>query len=162
MNDPLAQLQDIHLPLAIGLWPPAPGWWLLLLLIVAAGALLGWYLRRRSKRLGLYRSAMQELDRIRRQFIAQPDSSQLAAELSRLLRRVAITLDLEEEAAGLTGDAWLSWLDSRSGDRMFTQGPGRYLVEAAYRPAGHIEDGEALLMLVETWLEKVAREASHV
>jgi len=86
VNDPLAQLQDIHLPLAIGLWPPAPGWWLLLLLIVAAGALLGWYLRRRSKCLGLYRSAMQELDRIRRQFIAQPDSSQLAEELSRLLR----------------------------------------------------------------------------
>ncbi len=162
MNDPLSQLHDIHLPPAVSWWPPAPGWWLLLLLIIAAGVALGWYLRQRSRRLELYRSAMQELDRIRRQFAVQPDFSQLAAELSRLLRRVAITLVPKKDVAGLTGEAWLSWLDSRAKVGQFTQEPGRYLVEAPYRPSGSIEDAEALLSLVETWLEKVARESRHV
>ncbi|WP_456380012.1 DUF4381 domain-containing protein [Thiolapillus sp.] len=162
MNDPMSQLHDIHLPPAVSWWPPAPGWWLLLLLTIVAGILLGWYLRQRSRRLDLYRSAMQELCRIRRQFAEQADFSQLAAELSRLLRRVAISLGPEEDVAGLTGEAWLCWLDSAMEGREFTQGPGRCLVEAAYRPTGQMEDADALLSLVEAWLEKVARETSHV
>ncbi|WP_456415531.1 DUF4381 domain-containing protein [Thiolapillus sp.] len=162
MNDPLSRLHDIHLPPPVGWWPPAPGWWLLLLLVIAAGVLLAWLLRRRSRRLALYRDTRQELERIRRQFAAQGDFPRLAAELSRLLRRTAITLEPEEEVAGLTGEAWLAWLDSRLGSKDFTTGPGRHLVEAAYRQAGQTEDAQALLSLVETWLEKVTREASRV
>ncbi len=162
MNDLLSQLHDIHLPPPVGWWPPAPGWWVLLLLVVAAGILLGWLLRRRSRHLELYLNTRQELDRIRRQFAAQGDFPWLAAELSRLLRRTAITLGPEEEVAGLTAKAWLAWLDSRLGSKDFTTGPGRHLVEAAYQQAGQIEDAEALLSLVETWLEKVTREASRV
>ncbi|HAD08873.1 MAG TPA: hypothetical protein DCF62_05290 [Porticoccaceae bacterium] len=49
-SDPLAQLRDIHLPEAIGWWPPAPGWWLLTLLLIAAlGYALWWWRRRRAR-----------------------------------------------------------------------------------------------------------------
>ena len=37
--DPLAQLQDIHLPEQVHNYPLAPGWWLLLIVI---GILLIW------------------------------------------------------------------------------------------------------------------------
>ena len=31
----LAQLADIHLPLAVSYWPPAIGWWVLVLVLLA-------------------------------------------------------------------------------------------------------------------------------
>lgn len=162
MNDPLSQLREIHLPPAVSWWPPAPGWWLLVLLIVAVGVVAGWYLRRRARRLALYRTAMAEMAGIRRQYAAQADASRLAVDLSRLLRRVAITLRPGTEVAGLTGEAWLSWLDAQTGGKDFTRGPGRHLTEAAYSPVRELEDAQALLSLAQTWLEKVTREPPHV
>ena len=44
-QDPLAQLRDIHLPEAISVWPPAPGWWVLFIGIIALLATLAYYWR---------------------------------------------------------------------------------------------------------------------
>ncbi|WP_456408284.1 DUF4381 domain-containing protein [Thiolapillus sp.] len=162
MNDPLAQLRDIHLPPPVSWWPPAPGWWLLAALVVVAIGVLALYLRRRRRRRELYRVSLQELDAIRRAFASHADSQQLAAALSQLLRRVAITRWPDEEVAGLTGKDWLAWLDARSGGNDFSAGAGSFLEDGAYRPAGEIRDAEALLTVVENWLKKVTREAPRV
>ena len=43
--DPLAQLRGLHLPAAIGPWPPAPGWWMpaavVVMLLATAAARVG-------------------------------------------------------------------------------------------------------------------------
>jgi len=161
MNDALSRLKDIHLPPAVGWWPPAPGWWLLALLVLAAVALLVWFVRRRIKRVDLYQVSLQELDDIRTRYAEDPDAQRLAADLSRLLRRVAITLRPEAEVAGLTGKEWLAWLDAQVDGSKFSDGAGRFLEEGAYRPAGELQDAQALLSVVENWLKKVTREASH-
>ncbi len=162
MNDPLSQLKDIHLPAPISWWPPAPGWWLLLALLILIAVGLVWYLRRRSRRLGLYRAAMQELDEIRQHFDKEQDPRRLAAGLSRLLRRVAISLRPGEDVAGLTGTAWLAWLDAQDDDHAFTEGTGQFLADGAYRPVGELQDADELLDIVEDWLKKVTREAPRV
>lgn len=162
MNDPLSQLRDIHLPTPVSWWPPAPGWWLLLALLILVAVMLGWYLRRRSRRLDLYRAALQELDEIRQHFDKERDSSRLAAELSRLLRRVAISIRLDEDVAGLTGTAWLAWLDAQVDGNSFTEGAGQFLTDGAYRPIGELQDADELLDIVEDWLKKVTREAARV
>lgn len=161
MNDPLAQLKDIHLPPAVGWWPPAPGWWLLALLIVAAVAGLVWYLRRRAARPNLNREAEAALEQIREAWLQHGDDARLAAELSALLRRMAISLYPQADVAGLTGEAWLRWLDARAADEVFEKGIGRALLESAYRPDVHLQDPEALISLVQRWLEQAVREANH-
>lgn len=162
MNDPLSQLRDIHLPAPLSWWPPAPGWWLLLALLILVAVVLGWYLRRRSRRLDLYRAAMQELDEIRQHFDKERDSRRLAAGLSRLLRRVAISLRPGEDVAGLTGTAWLAWLDAQVDDHAFTEGAGQFLADGAYRPIGELQDADELLDIVKNWLIKVTRETPRV
>jgi len=138
-------LRDIHLPAAIGWWPPAPGWWLLLglgLLLLAGGL----WLRRRHRRLRDRRLALAELEEL-----ARGPSEGEAAALSRLLRRAALCHYPAAECAGLCGEAWLEFLDRPFADRPFSRGIGRFLLEAPYRPGAEM-DGPAVIELCRRWL----------
>ena len=75
--------------------------------------------------------------------------------LSILLRRVCLSRHPREHVAGLTGEAWLALLDQSFKTPRFATGPGRYLVEAPYRPNAHIraEDIRPLLALCRLWLK---------
>ncbi|WP_456374643.1 DUF4381 domain-containing protein [Thiolapillus sp.] len=163
MNDPLAQLKDIHLPPAIGWWPPAPGWWLLALLAVGSMIWLGWYLRRRASRPNLSREAQAALHDIHAAWLEHGNDARLAGDLSALLRRMAISACPHTDVAGLTGEAWLRWLDAGLEGEAFEKGIGRVLLESAYRPDVRLEDPEALLALVRRWLEQAANSGcDHV
>ncbi len=152
---PPLPLRDIHLPEPVSWWPPAPGWWgLALLLLLLAGLFLwGRALYRRGR---LRREARRALQRIERQYRAHRDDRQLAADLSVLLRRVALSEYPRAEVAGLTRDAWLGFLDEGvAGSRFqkaFTTGAGRALAEAPYRATADLE-GPALLRLCAAWID---------
>ena len=161
MNDPLAQLKDIHLPPPVSWWPPAPGWWLLALLVLGGMVWAVVWLRRRAAAPNLKREALAALEQIETDWRSHQDGSRLAAELSALLRRVAISLYPGTDVAGMTGAAWLRWLDEKLGGHDFEKGAGRLLLEAGYRPGVDIDDPDALIALTRRWLEKVTREAGH-
>ncbi|MDT8397867.1 MAG: DUF4381 domain-containing protein [Pseudomonadales bacterium] len=159
--DPLSQLADIHLPPAVGFWPPAPGWWLL-----AAALLVTLYLLARAGFKALVRHrrkafALLELERSYRAFVQKSafDSSRNQAgldflnEINALLRRVALNLYPDIPVAGISGPAWLEFLDSWDQGSSFRQGPGKVLADGAYRPVFDA-DAEALHELVRHWLEK--------
>ena len=152
--DPLAQLRDIHLPPPVSWWPPAPGWWgvaLVLLLLLAA---LVWWLRRPAgRRQPVGRSALAELARIEARFKQTGDSARLAAELSILLRQVAISRDDPTSVAALKGEAWLAYLDQTGGGEGFRHGPGQVLISAPYQRHAELEAG-ALIALVRQWLAR--------
>ena len=59
-DDALAALRDIHLPEAVALWPPAPGWWLLIVVLLISCLGIGVFLRLRRR--SLKRAALLELD----------------------------------------------------------------------------------------------------
>ncbi len=143
----LLQLRDIHLPPAPGLWPPAPGWWVLtiggLLLLVWAGVTA----RRRWLHLRLRRRVLAALAAV-----PTDGGTRTAAEVSALLKRVALARFPRERVAPLVGDAWLAFLDRTGGGDRFRSGAGRVLAEAPYAPARPLDLGP-LLALARDWVK---------
>lgn len=142
--DPLAGLRHWHLPEPIAWWPPAPGWWLLAVAGVIGAVLLVHWLWRRYRRAGVGRAARRELAALEQTLAAGGDARRYSADLSRLLRRLALVRYPRERVAGLSGRAWLEFLDATGGEGGFTQGAGRLLVEDAYRPETQPQDTHAL------------------
>lgn len=142
VTDPLAQLKDIHLPEPVAWWPPAPGWWLAgsvaLALLIGGGYLLWrFFYRGRYKREAL--AALQQL-----RDTDQGDERILLAELSRLLRQVAIARYGRQEVAALSGAEWLLFLDRTGQTDQFSYGPGRALGTMLYQPSIAIDRQQAL------------------
>lgn len=133
-------LRDLHLPEAVGWWPPAPGWWLLAVLLFLAAAFAVWRAWQAYRRNAARRIALAELARLKAAWQADRDVVRLTAGLSPLLRRTMLAYSPRAEVAGLTGPVWLEWLDRGLEDRPFSAGPGRFIVELPYcRPAGQYE-----------------------
>lgn len=154
--DPLAALKDIHLPDAIGWWPPAFGWWLLLILVLVVILLVLISVRKRWERMAPYRAAMKEFERIAADYQLQKNPVKLSQQLSILLRRIAISIMPRKEVAGLTGELWLEYLDKLSGQTILCSDTGRQLLQAPYR-AGATVDGDALLAVCKQWIVAVSR-----
>jgi hypothetical protein len=143
-------LRDIHLPPPPGFWPLAPGWWLLLALIVVLLLAMYW-LWRRQRKAAPKKQALKTLDLLQGSELPQKQKLQ---ELAILMRRACLTAYPRATVAGLTGTAWLDFMDKQYGKAHFNTASGRLLVEAAYRPE---EPGEldAVFVLCRSWLKKM-------
>jgi len=160
MNPEQIPLRDLHLPDAVGWWPPAPGWWLLLALLLAAaayGLLRAWQAYRRN---APRRAALAELVRLQKAWQTDRDVVALGIRLSPLLRRAMLAYAPRAEVAGLTGNAWLEWLDRGLDDRPFSAGPGRFLAELPYRRPVDLYDLDAP-RLIETVRRRLATPLSE-
>jgi cbb3-type cytochrome oxidase subunit 3 len=143
-------LKDLHLPDPINWFPPAIGWWLVIVLIPVIIALSYWLYRRLTRKTAL-KSAKILLITIKNN---RMDNAQKLAELSALLRRVAISVAPRAQTAGLTGQAWLAFLDSSLIGSPFTKGAGQCLASAPYRPSAPSElEISQLISLCEDWLK---------
>lgn len=145
-------LRDIHLPEAIGLWPPAIGWWILTGAVLV-GAVM-WALRYRAA--WRHRAATAEFKAALDTLRAGGDPALCAQRLSATLRRFAMTLSNHpERVAGLTGEPWLAYLDSHWEREAFTQGAGRGLLSAPYVSAGHLDREQCLelALLCQAWVK---------
>lgn len=150
MNPDLSELRDIHLPGAIGWWPPAPGWWALLgLALVVLGA-LWWRYHRRFRE----RAALRGLKAVAVALAAGTEPVVCIQRISMILRRFAMSLEGRAPVAGLTGEHWLSFLDSRWSRDEFSAGAGRVLIFGPYAPAGRVSGSDvgALAALCMDWI----------
>ncbi|WP_210395539.1 DUF4381 domain-containing protein [Motiliproteus sediminis] len=152
----LEQLRDIHLPPAIGYWPPAPGWWLLALIALAALAAGCWWGWRRYQQRRYRREALRLLAEYRHRFERDHDLPALLAALSALLRRTALSAYPAAQVAGLTGNDWRDFLRQHSGLAEFDTSVGEALIRGPYQPqpkgTDHC-DANALLHLTERWIK---------
>lgn len=164
---PALVLQDIHLPDPISWWPPALGWWLLLGGVGTLAA-IGWFVWYRVQKNRLRKAALAELDRLLAAHATHQDDHQLTGELSALLRRVCLaplwrprSLPVEPaHIVGLTGEAWLHFLDQTLPAMPFSTGVGRRLISLPFQqpitpttPALQEEERAALIALCRSWLQ---------
>ena len=157
------QFRDIDAALGNPWWPLAPGWWLLLAgLVLLALALwrfdLVWRLRLPIPMvtLGSWRwEAGRELRRLRRD-ATSASIKHSAAELSELLRRIAMARHGRGACAGLHGTDWLGWLATHDPKGFDWLGRGKLLLNAPYAPAARAETERAVLIgLIDAAMEWV-------
>lgn len=145
-------LRDIHLPEQISWFPPALGWWLLIIFV----PLVSYFLIALLQKI-FRKTAVKDAQKLLLQLQHNRQLSPLekVVELSTLLRRVAISIESEDEKiAGLTGRAWLDYLDTSLENAPFKNGMGRALVNAPYQKELPTDvDLEALFELAKKWLK---------
>ncbi|MGW8275691.1 DUF4381 family protein [Xanthomonas axonopodis] len=126
-------LRDVHLPPPPSWWPLAPGWWLVIAVVVlVVGSAWVWRWRRRRRQRRWLAAFDAELAR------ATTPAQRLAA-VSVLLRRAARRVD--PQADRLQGEAWLQFLDGRKRkEPVFSQGPGRAVLEGGFQRAPTVSD----------------------
>ncbi len=163
MDESALPLRDLHLPEAIGWWPLAPGWWVVLALAVAGFVYLAWRWHRAWRFNAPRRFALRVLAQIENEYLERKDPVELGKQLSELLRRSMLAYAPREEVAGLTGEAWLAWLDDGMPVPYFHTEGGKSLLTLPYRdPDGDFSDVDinALLSAVRMRLSEPLRGAA--
>ena len=134
----LAQLRDIHLPEAIGWWPPAYGWCLLVVLLIVGLVIVGVFLRRCYLNGRVLRQALRLLADYRQEYEENSNSELSASRVSELLKRVALVRFPRAEVASLQGESWILFLNNTSRGLDFNS-VRKELLEIPYQPPKECE-----------------------
>lgn len=129
--DPLATLRDIYLPLPPGWWPPAPGWWILTALGLIA---LVWLCRKFYQRWLVLAPVRAAKALLSQSFDGGRSDEALVNQTNEILKRLLVVALQMQPLGRLSGDRWLLALDSISGSKDFSQGPGRVLGTDRFAP----------------------------
>ena len=162
MDNSELPLRDLHLPDPIGWWPLAPGWWFVLFVVATVVGYLIWQAYKRWQDGAARRFALRELARYETEYVEHRNPVTLARQLSELVRRGMLAYAPRDEVAGLTGEAWLQWLDRGMPLPYFHTEGGKSLLQLPYRdPTGDFSnvDVDALLSAVRMRLSVPLRGA---
>ncbi|MGH8476908.1 MAG: DUF4381 domain-containing protein [Methylococcales bacterium] len=151
MNPSELPLRNWHNPQSVSWWPPAPGWWIVSGSLILFSIMVFW-LWRRTTRPSVKKLARKEFKSIR----VNPDlsDSDRVRQLSMLIRRICLSLYPRAEVAALTGRNWLLFLEKSFDEPSFSEGPGKVLLDAPYRPDAEL-DFKPLFSLCERWIERL-------
>ena len=158
--NPTAPEIIVHLPDAISWWPLALGWWITLAVLIALMLFAYKAIRQFIHRRKPKRAALARLQQIQADFIRDQDPQRLIQALSYLLRQTAITYFGSARMAGLTGDAWLTFLNQYSKDASFSTPPANCLATQPYQKIVDMPDVEPLLQQVRNWIISASKDLS--
>ena len=150
-QDPLAALHPLREPLAVGWWPPAPGWWLLAGLVLVALLALAWFALRRYRANAYRRQALARLSELATGYQQQADRQRFIAETNALLKSVALVAYPRREVAASSGARWLAFLNSSLGqEEQFPEG----FVSGAYHRQCPDIDTDQVLRAAASWIRR--------
>ncbi len=155
MNPLLEHLQDIEGLDAISAWPLAIGWWVALGMGILMASALAYFIARKLAFMRSWRNDTFQRLALLEKNLSEATAREIAIELSEYLRRIALRRFPRNECAGLTGEAWLTWLAERDPKKFDWEKKGTLLIELPYAPANrplstsHIRD---LIQAVRSWV----------
>jgi hypothetical protein len=149
-------LRDIHGLDAVSWLPLATGWWYLLGLVMVALLLVGvrYWLIYNGPWVGWRGDARRQLRQLKKS-LAKGEPREIADRLSELLRRIAMARSGRREAAGITGDAWLLWLEEHDESGFEWRTRGQILLVAPYMPPAMTVQKDELTKLIRAALRWV-------
>lgn len=149
----LSQLRDIHMPVPISIWPPGPAYYALLGLVIIFIFL---YIKRQHhlRYTAPKREALAELDRLEHNHLTNNATTQTAAAITLLLKRVALVYHPRLEVANVHGEAWLRFLKNTSRNlNLEIDAIDKILSEAPFNPkADH--DLKPLFLMARCWIKQ--------
>lgn len=151
----LAQLKDIHMPEPISWWPLAPGWYGLMALGLFLLIALLYWLRHRAQEARLKREALLLLATYKKAYEKDLNAQLACAQLSELLKRVALVYFPRQQVAGLQGKEWIDFLNRTSRGIDFTDLESQ-LLESPFK-AQDTGSISALMSGVERWIKQRRR-----
>ena len=150
-QDPLAALHPLREPVAIGWWPPAPGWWLLAALVLAAMLALAWQALRRYRANAYRRRALAQLAELAAGYQQHADPQRFLADTNALLKSVALLAYPRREVAACSGAKWLALLNcSLRQEEQFPEG----FVSGAYTRQCPRIDTDQILRAASSWIRR--------
>ena len=152
-TNPLDQLRGNHLPEAIGLWPPAPGWWILAALVLVLLIAAGFWLIRRWRKNRYRKQGLQRADALLQDYQQHKNARQFTHDCNRLLKQLALHAYPDEDIARLHGKAWQQFLADTGKNPGFTQRNGQALGESRFSP-DNTTNVTALHQLTRSWIKR--------
>ena len=145
-NRMLDQLHQVPLAEPVSWLPQTKGWLILLLVLVVALLIAGWCYWQHWRRNAYRRAALRELSLL--------ESGRVPlSTLPALLKRAAMAGYGREAVAGLSGNAWLAFLDGAVGETLFCSPLGNALVRLAYvDEEPDADQRRALLAQTRRWI----------
>lgn len=140
--DLIDRLVEPNPPASISMVPQTAGWMVLVVLSALAAA------------YGLYRYLdYRKRNAYRRQALSALQTTGAdAAEIAIVLRRTALAAYPRESVAGLSGEAWLNFLDRTGETDVFSTGVGRMLATAPYQVSTQADP--ALAKVARDWISR--------
>lgn len=148
-QDPLAALNPLREPLAVGWWPPAPGWWIVLLLALLAIAVSGLALARHYRKNGYRRAALKRLQILHEEYQSGGGTSRYLSGVNALLKSVALHAYPRSEVASRSGEKWLHIVNQGLPEE---QQLGEEFNDAVYRKTVEDIDIEKFLHAARYWI----------
>ncbi len=149
-------LKDIHVPDAIGWWPPAIGWWLIAVLIPLLFGFGYWFYKRTTRKTAI-KTAQAMLAELK--INTNQNNHEKLRQISVLMRRFAVTVSPRQQVASLVGNKWLAFLDQKSTGTSFQKSVGSLLTEGPYRQQSPSESEiSQLISLCEDWLQQYSKQ----
>lgn len=145
LNQPLAQLKDIHLPEPVHNYPISLGWWLLLagLLIAIIVLVVKWQKRRR-------------ISKAKQLALKQLKNTENADQIVTLIKWAAFQYFPRQEIASLHGKQLLDFLKAKLNDKH--QDKFQTLcaeqLNSKYQPTQNIESNNTLKQAAQLWLSQ--------
>jgi hypothetical protein len=153
----LSELRALHLPPPVSFWPPAIGWMVLFILIGLIFLSTVYFLKYHFKMWRIKREALRRLKMLYIAWQKKPINPEVMCQLSILLRRVALVVYPREKVAGLTGSAWVHFLNQCVNQPLFSNELSDLLLSVPYQSSPEIPN-DNLFVAAKSWIKQVLKK----